>query len=111
MPGPQRINDGSADKGVSPKKNKESNNLGKSSKLFVETETLKRGKINTIQRKTQKQVPKKQIKLFLSMIGFFVAARPKTARETAKPEKIQRSIKGTTIIAIKIIFRRIRFIS
>ena len=108
MPGPQRINDGSADKGVSPKKNKKSNNLGKSSKLFEETETLKRGKINTIQRKTHKQVPKKQIKLFLPMIGVFLAARPnKTASETAKPEKIQQSIKGTTIIAIKIIFRRI----
>ena len=106
MPGPQRINDGSADTGVIPKKNKKSNNLGRSSKLFEEAETQKRGKINTIQRKTHKQVPKKQIKLFLPMIGF-LAARPKTASETAKPEKIQQSIKGTTIIAIEIIFRRI----
>ena len=75
MPGPKRISEGKAATGVNPKINKNNNNFGKSSRLLVETEILKKGKINAIQRKMHKLMPKRQIKLFLPITGFILPPR------------------------------------
>ena len=84
---------------MNPKRNKNSNNLGKSSRLLVETEILKNGKINAIQRKMHKLTPKKQIKLFLPITDFIFHPKQSAASEKANPEHREKNISGTTIIA------------
>ena len=106
MPGPQRISEGKAAEGVNPKRNKNSSNLGKSSRLLADTETLKRGKTNTIQRRTDKLIPAKQIKLFWLTIGLILVPGSKTASEIAIPKDKQQIINGTMIIVSMNIFQR-----
>ena len=74
---------------MNPKRNKNSNNLGKSSRLLAETETLKKGKINATQRKMHKIIPKKQMKLLLPITAFFLPPRYRVTSEKANPEHKQ----------------------
>jgi len=56
---------------------------------LAETEILKKGKINAIQRKMHKIIPKKQMKLLLPITALFLPPRQRVTSEKANPEHKQ----------------------